>query len=80
MSHDTHDDTPGGPTTVIALRLTPSTVKRADNLIARLGALGLGDEHTRSTLLRLALRYGLSEIEERLAELDAGGRWFGEDA
>jgi len=49
---DTHDDRPGGPTTVVALRLAPSTVQRADRMIARMGALGLGAEHTRSTLLR----------------------------
>jgi hypothetical protein len=73
MSHDRHDDIPGGPSTVVALRVSPSTVKRADVLIARLGALGLGDEHTRSTLLRLALRYGLAEIDDRLRELETLG-------
>jgi hypothetical protein len=70
---DTHDDRPGGPTTVVALRLAPSTVQRADRMIARMGALGLGAEHTRSTLLRLALRYGLADIDDRLRELETLG-------
>ena len=73
MNDDTHDERPGGPTLVVALRLAPSTVQRADRMIARMGALGLGDEHTRSTLLRLALRYGLAEIDDRLRELETLG-------
>ena len=77
---DTHDDRPGGPTTVVALRLAPSTVQRADRMIARMGALGLGDEHTRSTLLRLALRYGLADIDDRLRELETLGGGGQEDA
>jgi hypothetical protein len=58
--------------TVFALRLSPATLRQADRLIGRLGALGLGEEHSRSTLLRLALRYGLQEIAQRLSELDLG--------